>query len=1221
MALVAVVAFFTHPSWLGVALRPLAGRYGVAFEKYERVGQDRFALLGVSYARGPISARVDRVEGFLPLVWRRQAASAGSNAPIFLEITGWKVDIGRPEKDQSTNRPPPEVYPAFKKLEAELVKVRKWLPRASMQNGLVSAGGREYRVGNLTWQHGKLEADGAWPGTAAPFSLKADVDGQGPYQISYAINDLDLRFRLRAFETNNGLRLLAHGNYEENRAELKAQFARQGTLPETADLTASDLRIKGEKIGLPEIETIEGSLKLHWETNGFTTSVQGQGQPAAEFAGKIPELEVNLEASGDTNKVLVSQCVVVTPALQVKVTEPFWISTRGAILSSNITADVAAQLEKLPWIKSSGKLQGKLLIAPGERWPVAELVINGEALRYRETTAQRAELQGRLDWPLLSGLKARVEFDSNSVLSLTAGGNLQQRVLENLSVQATGKVAVALLPGNISYDHLRLAATASGPISNLQHRAEFQIAGLKLPGVNPVQFEGAWHGHHLTFTNAGFRARSGPATLVVELDSTASPEGTNFVIQNIALFKGDEPYLTSSLPAQINLRASGRGGGLEAALTNLALTGSERRIEASGHYAPGAFALTLAATNIHPELFQSFSERSLRGLKLYQLAATLHWTEGLAPLQGEAGGLVELEEQHLQTIRARFQVKAARDGIEVERLAASTGGELFMEADGFIPVAIHPAAPEKLRWDQQAAIDFRARSRPNKSLWNVISNLTGVVLANPVIALEITNRLSNPLGGLELSAEELHYTRSDRELPRISDIKVDLGLNEKKLLVRQLSFRAEDQPVAITGESELGENFWTSRREEIKNWLLHHSRLRVQAPKIESAALVRFFPKYLAPGGTISVDAGITPGMNFEGGIQVSEFSSRPLPHVGVVSKIGGEIGLSNRLVELRGLSADLGGQTLRVGGTVDLRQELLDLGQPGIDLAIRGENLPLARNLDVILRSDLDLQVKSQTSGPPMITGLAVLRESLLMKDIAALAPGRIATARRRPPFFSIEVDPLDEWRLDVRVRGDHFMRVRSPFFSGTASANFVVQGTAQEPSALGEVTLPEGAIIFPFARLHVRQGLVSMTADNPYTPQVFVVAAGRAFGFDITMQVEGSANEPEVTFTSVPSLTSEEIVLMLTTGNIPRSDFGYSNEQRASKLAMFLGKNLWSKFKGGSADEERLTIRSGEDVSVEGRQTYAVEYKLSDRWALVGEYDRFGALNAGVKWKIYTR
>jgi translocation and assembly module TamB len=173
----------------------------------------------------------------------------------------------------------------------------------------------------------------------------------------------------------------------------------------------------------------------------------------------------------------------------------------------------------------------------------------------------------------------------------------------------------------------------------------------------------------------------------------------------------------------------------------------------------------------------------------------------------------------------------------------------------------------------------------------------------------------------------------------------------------------------------------------------------------------------------------------------------------------------------------------------------------------------------------------------------------------------------------------------------------------------------------ALGEATITSGQVLFPFGNLSVRQGIVSMTAEDPYLPQVFVTARGRAFGYDVTMQAEGPANEPVIEFSSVPSLTSEEIVLLLTTGQMPRSDFADSSEQRAGRLAFFLGKSLWTKLNPGSGNQERLIIRSGEDISEQGRQTYAVEYKLTERWSLVGEYDRFGALNADVKWKIYSR
>src|SRR5690606_33972874 len=136
------------------------------------------------------------------------------------------------------------------------------------------------------------------------------------------------------------------------------------------------------------------------------------------------------------------------------------------------------------------------------------------------------------------------------------------------------------------------------------------------------------------------------------------------------------------------------------------------------------------------------------------------------------------------------------------------------------------------------------------------------------------------------------------------------------------------------------------------------------------------------------------------------------------------------------------------------------------------------------------------------------VLRDSFLLRDIATLVPGRVATPERRPPYFTVPQDPLDDWRLDIRVRGDEFMRVRSPFFQGVASANFHVIGTLEEPTALGEATISSGRIIFPFATLEVGQALVSLTSENPYLPRIFAVARGRAFGFDIQMQAEGWAD-----------------------------------------------------------------------------------------------------------------
>ena len=112
-----------------------------------------------------------------------------------------------------------------------------------------------------------------------------------------------------------------------------------------------------------------------------------------------------------------------------------------------------------------------------------------------------------------------------------------------------------------------------------------------------------------------------------------------------------------------------------------------------------------------------------------------------------------------------------------------------------------------------------------------------------------------------------------------------------------------------------------------------------------------------------------------------------------------------------------------------------------------------------------------------------------------------------------------------------------------------------------------------------------------------------------------------PEITFSSVPPLRSEEILLMLTAGELPKDDVVFSNQEKAGRLALFFARDLLQRLGADEGMAERFIIRSGEQVSENGNLTYYIEYLLTDRWSLVGEYDRFNALNAGVKWKLISK
>jgi translocation and assembly module TamB len=274
-----------------------------------------------------------------------------------------------------------------------------------------------------------------------------------------------------------------------------------------------------------------------------------------------------------------------------------------------------------------------------------------------------------------------------------------------------------------------------------------------------------------------------------------------------------------------------------------------------------------------------------------------------------------------------------------------------------------------------------------------------------------------------------------------------------------------------------------------------------------------------------------------------------------------------------------------------------------------------------LVLRSDLNLRVQPGTNGVPELSGDIHLRNSLFLQNLQELLPGNLAKPSQRPPYFSVEAESVRDWGLDLKVRGERFLQMRNPLFVGELSTTLDVKGTLGEPVAVGSVRVNEGRVQFPFANLRVDQGLATLTAQNPYVPELLMSASGQNYGYRIRLEIEGKVNDPRILFSSSPPLRSEEIVLMMTAGEIPQDTSQHTGTQKTSRAAMFLGRDLLNRFSRDRETAERLTIRSGEYVTSQGQLTYYIEYKLNDRWSLVGEYDRFNALNAGLKWRLYSK
>lgn len=290
-------------------------------------------------------------------------------------------------------------------------------------------------------------------------------------------------------------------------------------------------------------------------------------------------------------------------------------------------------------------------------------------------------------------------------------------------------------------------------------------------------------------------------------------------------------------------------------------------------------------------------------------------------------------------------------------------------------------------------------------------------------------------------------------------------------------------------------------------------------------------------------------------------------------------------------------------------------------EFKLHGTNIPLARSPELLLRGNFDVSLRGESNAPPLLAGTVTLHNGLFVQHASSRVWSRPKRPALRPPYFSVTNEPLASWRMDLAVVGDRFLRVRTPVFSGLLSANTQLRGTLNQPVLTGDLRTDSGQIVFPFGGLVLNQGYASFSGNDPLGPTLQINASGRNYRYEIGLEVKGPAETAAVTFSSTPPLTSEQILLMLTAGELPRTEFGFSTTSRAGQVVTFLGMDLYSQVFGSNRGEDRLIVRSGEDISEEGQVTYSVEYRLTERWSIVGEYDQYNQFNGDLKWRIFAR
>ena len=331
--------------------------------------------------------------------------------------------------------------------------------------------------------------------------------------------------------------------------------------------------------------------------------------------------------------------------------------------------------------------------------------------------------------------------------------------------------------------------------------------------------------------------------------------------------------------------------------------------------------------------------------------------------------------------------------------------------------------------------------------------------------------------------------------------------------------------------------------------------------------------------------------------------------------------------LNLRSLAGEMGGSPFELTGSWQLAAG----SAHAADIRLRGQNLLLYRDENLRLRADTDLTLKGPLARLTLAGEVAVT-DGIFSKNfgvIEGISAAGTSDTGSGFQLFSITEPPLRDMVFDVRITAREPFVVRNNLVRGSVRPDLVLSGTGGTPLLVGKVYVESTRLYMPAGRIQLETGLVRFEKTDPDRPRLDLVGTSTMLGYDITAVIDGPYDEPVITLSSVPPLPDEELLMLLLTGQPPKSSGARSSEAKQGlNVAVFLGRDVLSRWFGGDEDDatgdilDRFDIEVGRGITQKGEETIHSQFRLTDdvlfdgdSLYLTGERDYFDYYNGGIK------
>lgn len=310
--------------------------------------------------------------------------------------------------------------------------------------------------------------------------------------------------------------------------------------------------------------------------------------------------------------------------------------------------------------------------------------------------------------------------------------------------------------------------------------------------------------------------------------------------------------------------------------------------------------------------------------------------------------------------------------------------------------------------------------------------------------------------------------------------------------------------------------------------------------------------------------------------------------------------------LELTSLTARAGSGSVSANGRVSLAA---DAGYP-MDLRVKLDEARLARSDALSATASGDLHLTKAAGQPALLAGEIRLPETRyeIVRQGSAQVP-RLTGVRFKPPVGPQRIsgdEPATTGpsafalvRLDLRLRAPEKLYVSGMGLESEWSADFRVTGTSAAPSVAGEVELVRGTLGFAGRSFEITKGLVSFTGGQTIDPTVAITATEDIEDIAVSVNVTGQAFNPQIDFSSTPSLPDDEVLSRILFGSSIANLSAIQAVQLASSLNSLRGSggglNPLGKLRSATGID-RLRILGADEATGRGTAVAAGQYLTDD-------------------------